>query len=131
MINTQHISSGGINKMTSVVKEHRIFSELAQKMVNAAIGKARELGVSENVAILDDGGNLKAFSGWMGPRSRPSKWRKIKRTHLCSAFPRRTFSTLSRATHRFWPAFPRSRVWRPGAEDFPLRWTENLSERSG
>src|SRR5256885_3303483 len=37
-------------------------SELAQKMVNAAVAKARELGVSENVAILDDGGNLKAFS---------------------------------------------------------------------
>ena len=48
--------------MASVVKKHSISSELAQKMVNAAIGKARELGVSENVAILDDGGNLKAFS---------------------------------------------------------------------
>src|SRR5436309_13964595 len=31
-------------------------------MVNAAVAKAREIGVSENVAILDDGGNLKAFS---------------------------------------------------------------------
>ena len=31
-------------------------------MVNAAVAKARELGVAENVAILDDGGNLKAFS---------------------------------------------------------------------
>src|SRR5258706_5193487 len=31
-------------------------------MVNAAAAKARELGVSENVAVLDDGGNLKAFS---------------------------------------------------------------------
>jgi len=30
--------------------------------VNAAVAKARELGVTENVAILDDGGNLKAFS---------------------------------------------------------------------
>ena len=30
-------------------------------MVDAAVAKARELGVSENVAILDDGGNLKAF----------------------------------------------------------------------
>src|SRR4029077_15456804 len=33
-----------------------------QKMMNAALAKARELGVSENVTILDDGGNLKAFS---------------------------------------------------------------------
>src|SRR5690349_24303037 len=48
--------------MTNVVKKHSISSELAQKMVNAAVAKARELGVSENVAILDDGGNLKAFS---------------------------------------------------------------------
>jgi uncharacterized protein GlcG (DUF336 family) len=30
-------------------------------MVNAAVKKAKELGVSENVVILDDGGNLKAF----------------------------------------------------------------------
>ena len=48
--------------MANVVKKHSISSELAQKMVNAAMAKARELGVSENVAILDDGGNLKAFS---------------------------------------------------------------------
>ena len=48
--------------MADVLKKYSISSELAQKMVNAAVAKARELGVSENVAILDDGGNLKAFS---------------------------------------------------------------------
>jgi uncharacterized protein GlcG (DUF336 family) len=48
--------------MANVVKKYSISSELAQKMVDAAVAKARELGVSENVAILDDGGNLKAFS---------------------------------------------------------------------
>src|SRR5437899_13105671 len=48
--------------MANVVKKHSISSELAQKMVNAAVAKARELGVAEKVAILDDGGNLKAFS---------------------------------------------------------------------
>jgi len=48
--------------MANVVKKLSISSDLAQKMVNAAVAKARELGVSENVAILDDGGNLKAFS---------------------------------------------------------------------
>ena len=52
--------------MANVVKKHSISSELAQKMVDAAVAKARELGVSENVAILDDGGNLKAFSGMDG-----------------------------------------------------------------
>ena len=31
-------------------------------MANAAVAKAKELGVAENVAILDDGGNLKAFT---------------------------------------------------------------------
>src|SRR5260221_4738758 len=48
--------------MANVVTKHSISSELAQKMVDAAVAKARELGVTENVAILDDGGNLKAFS---------------------------------------------------------------------
>jgi uncharacterized protein GlcG (DUF336 family) len=48
--------------MANVVKKHSISSELAQKMVDAAVAKSKELGVSENVAILDDGGNLKAFA---------------------------------------------------------------------
>src|SRR5438093_11570908 len=47
--------------MANVIKKHSIASELAQKMVGAAMAKARDLGVCENVAILDDGGNLKAF----------------------------------------------------------------------
>src|SRR2546428_3346881 len=52
--------------MANLVKKYSISSELAQKMVNAAVAKAREIGVSENVAILDDGGNLKAFSRMYG-----------------------------------------------------------------
>ena len=48
--------------MANVVKKHSISSELAQKMVDAAVAKARELGACENVAILDDGGHLKGFS---------------------------------------------------------------------
>src|SRR4030088_2272399 len=47
--------------MADVVKKHSISSELAQKMVDEAVAKARKIGVTENVAILDDGGNLKAF----------------------------------------------------------------------
>ena len=47
--------------MANVVKKFGISYELARKMVDAAVAKARELGVSENVAIIDDGGNLKAF----------------------------------------------------------------------
>ena len=53
--------------MANVIKKHSISSELAQKMVDAALAKARALDVSENVAILDDGGNLKAFSRMDGP----------------------------------------------------------------
>src|SRR5579862_5495804 len=48
--------------MANVVKKHSISYELAQKMADAAVAKAKELAVTENVAILDDGGNLKAFS---------------------------------------------------------------------
>ena len=48
--------------MANVVKKFSISYELARKMVDAAVAKARELGVSENVAIIDEGGNLKAFS---------------------------------------------------------------------
>src|SRR5467141_2635538 len=62
MIQTQYKSSRGGSPMANVVKKHSISSELAQKMVDAAVAKAREIGVSENIAILDDGGNLKAFS---------------------------------------------------------------------
>src|SRR6202043_1143096 len=62
MIDTQYVPSEGRCPMANLVKKHSISSELAQKMVDAAVAKAREIGVSENVAILDDGGNLKAFS---------------------------------------------------------------------
>jgi uncharacterized protein GlcG (DUF336 family) len=48
--------------MANVVKKYSISSELARKMVDAALAKAKELGVTENVAVADDGGNLKAFS---------------------------------------------------------------------
>src|SRR5580658_10547680 len=47
--------------MPNLVKKYSISFELAQKMVDAAVAKAREIGVSENIVILDDGGNLKAF----------------------------------------------------------------------
>ena len=48
--------------MANVVKKHSISFELAQKMVAEALAKAKEIGVTENVAILDDGGNLKTFA---------------------------------------------------------------------
>src|SRR6476660_5932850 len=51
----------GEGPMTNVIKKHTVSSELAQRMVDEAVAKARMIGVSENVAVLDDGGNLKAF----------------------------------------------------------------------
>ena len=47
--------------MAGVIKKHSISSELAQKMVDEAVAKAKELGVAENVTIFDDGGNFKVF----------------------------------------------------------------------
>ena len=35
----------------NVIKKHSISSELAEKMVDGAVVKARELGVTENVVI--------------------------------------------------------------------------------
>ena len=49
--------------MANLVKKHSISSELAQKMVDAAVAKARELGVCENVVILDDGGGMREATG--------------------------------------------------------------------
>src|SRR5260370_36665073 len=60
--NPQYESREGRCPMANVVKKYSISYELARKMVDAAVAKASELGVAENVAILDDGGNLKAFS---------------------------------------------------------------------
>jgi uncharacterized protein GlcG (DUF336 family) len=48
--------------MANIVKKYSISYEVAQKMVNEALAKARDLGVNENVAVLDEGGNLKAFA---------------------------------------------------------------------
>src|SRR5438093_8529235 len=59
--------------------------------------------------------------GWMGPRSRPSRLRRIRRIQLCSASPRRTSSTLSRATLRLLaglPTLPRVAAWGGG---FPIK----------
>src|SRR6202171_5132408 len=76
--------------MDNVVKKYSISSEFAQKMVNAAVAKAREIGVSENVAILDDGAISRPLAGWMGPQSPPLRWRRTRRIQPCSASPRRS-----------------------------------------
>ena len=47
--------------MKNVFVKNSISAELAQKMIDAAVAKANAIGVPQNIAILDDGGNLKAF----------------------------------------------------------------------
>ncbi|WP_338113161.1 heme-binding protein [Paenibacillus artemisiicola] len=42
--------------------------ELAKRMLNEAERKAKELGILENIAIVDDGGNLLAFHRMDGAR---------------------------------------------------------------
>lgn len=108
--------------MANVVKKHSISSELAQKMVNAAVAKATELCVSENVAILDDSGNLKAFSRMDGASVPTIEIAKNKAyTALFGVSTQEFFDFIQNVTRRFWPASPRLRVWQHGVEDFPLR----------
>jgi uncharacterized protein GlcG (DUF336 family) len=107
--------------MANVVKKHSISSELAQKMVDEAVAKARELGVTENVAILDDGGNLKAFSRMDGAPILSIEMAQNKAYTALFGVSTQDFFTLSKATRRFWPVSPRLRVWRRGVEGFPLR----------
>jgi uncharacterized protein GlcG (DUF336 family) len=52
--------------VSNVIEKNSISAELAQRMVEAVLVKARAIGVPENVAVLDDGGNLKHLRGWIG-----------------------------------------------------------------
>jgi uncharacterized protein GlcG (DUF336 family) len=47
--------------MEKAYSKKTVTYELAAKMVEAAVARARELGVAQNVAVIDEGGNLKAF----------------------------------------------------------------------
>ena len=47
--------------MAKTVTKKTISYELAAKMVELAIRRAEELECKQNVAVVDDGGNLKAF----------------------------------------------------------------------
>jgi Haem-degrading len=107
--------------MANVVKKHSISSELAQKMVSAAVAKARELGVCENVAILDDGANLKAFSRMDGAPILPIEI-ALKKAWLGTPMrsPRRWFFSLpmtaatSRGRNCLWTAAShRCKPWTP------------------
>src|SRR5699024_3059788 len=44
------------------IHKKSISQELAQKMIAEAIDRAEQIGISVNVAVVDDGGHLTAFS---------------------------------------------------------------------
>ena len=125
------ISSAGTSPMADLVKKYSISDELAQKMVDEAVAKATELGVAENVAILDDGGNLKAFRRMDGAPILCIEIAQNKAYTALFGVPTQDFSTLSKGTRRSWLASQRLRGWRRTEAGFPFRWTETLSVRSG
>lgn len=47
--------------MEKTYSKKTITYEVATQMVDAAVARAKELGCKQNVAVVDDGGNLKAF----------------------------------------------------------------------
>src|SRR5437870_8631763 len=120
-INTQHVSKGGRCPMANVIKKHSICYELAQKMVDAAVAKARSLGVAENVAILDDGGNLKAFGRMDGAPILCIEMAQNKAYTALFGVSTQEFFDFIKGDPSPWPAFPHFRAWRHGVEGFPSR----------
>jgi uncharacterized protein GlcG (DUF336 family) len=114
--------------MANVVKKHSISSDLAQKMVDQAMAKARQLGVAENVAILDDGGNLKAFGRMDGA---PILSIEIAQNKAYTALFGVSTQDFFNFIQRDQSAFPRLPAWRRTEAGFPSKSTERLSARSG
>ena len=117
--------------MADVVRKHSITSELAQKMVDAAVAKARELGVSENVAILDDGGNLKAFSRMDGASMPTIEIAQKKAYTALFGVSTQDFFNFIQGDPSLLAGIPtlaRMAAWGGG---FPIKVTEKLSGRSG
>jgi uncharacterized protein GlcG (DUF336 family) len=107
--------------MADVVKKHSISSELAQKMVGAAVAKARELGVSENVAILDDGGNLMAFSRMDGAPILSIEMAQNKAYTALFGVSTQDFFNFIQGDPSLLAGVPTLAVWRRGAGGFPSR----------
>ena len=117
--------------MANVIKKHSISYELAQKMANAAVAKATELGVTENVAILDDGGNLKAFSRMDGTPIPTIEIAQNKAYTALFGVSTQDFFNFIQDDPSLLAGIPTlARVAAYGA-GFPSRWMEKLSERSG
>lgn len=48
--------------MSNIFSKQALSCEAATKMVAAAIAQAEKLGCKQNIAVIDEGGNLKAFA---------------------------------------------------------------------
>ena len=107
--------------MANVVKKHSISSELAQKMVDEAVAKARELGVTENVAILDDGGNLKAFSRMDGAPILSIEMAQNKAYTALFGVSTQDFFNFIQGDPSLLAGIPTLRAWRRGVGGFPSR----------
>src|SRR3981189_1351748 len=117
--------------MANVVKKHSISSELAQKMVDQAVAKARKIGVAENVAILDDGGNLKAFSRMDGaPLLSIEHAQNTAYTALFGVAPEDFFNFIQGDPSLLAGIPTLARVAAYGG-GFPIRGTKKLSGRPG
>src|SRR5258705_6714851 len=117
--------------MADVVKKHTISSELAQKMVDQAVAKARKIGVAENVAILDDGGNLKAFSRMDGAPILSIEIAQNKAYTALFGVSTQDFFNFIQGDPSLLAGIPTlARVAAYGG-GFPSRWTAKLSGRSG
>ena len=125
------LSRGGGKSMTDLVKKYSVSSELARKMVDEAVAKARELGVNENVTILDDGGNLKAFSRMDGAPILSIEMAHNKAyTALFGVSTQEFFDFIQGDPSLLAgiPALARVAAW---GGVFPSRWTGRLSGLSG
>jgi len=116
-------SSGGrCTNGTMVVKKYSISEELAQRMVDAAVEKARGTGVSENVRFSDDGGKSQGLWPVDGAPSLTTEMAQNKgiTQALSGVSTQGFFNLLSERPSRLAGITP-LRVWRSGVEGFPLR----------
>jgi uncharacterized protein GlcG (DUF336 family) len=107
--------------MGNVVTKHSISSELAQKMIDQAGAKARQMGVAENVAILDDGGNLKAFSRMGGGPILSIEIAQNKAYTALFGVPTQDFFNFIQGDPCFWLAFRHSRGVAAYGGGFPIK----------
>ena len=89
--------------MAHVVKKHSISSELAQKMVDAAMAKARELGIDpERIGMIGDsaGGHLSALVALAGEEPLySSEYKSDPNASVLELKTRRDFCRPRETTH--------------------------------